>query len=58
MDKNPNQSNNPPMLYRCLTEAKKDPEDNVRKIETCKSFDAFCEKINIILTNSAFVGIA
>jgi hypothetical protein len=36
---------------------KKLPEDDLRKIETCKSFDGLYVKIYIILTYSAFVGI-
>jgi len=36
---------------------KKLPDDDLRKIETCKSFDGLYVKIYIILTYSPLVGI-
>jgi hypothetical protein len=36
---------------------KKFPVDDLRKIETCRSFEGMYVKIQIILTYSAFVGI-
>jgi hypothetical protein len=57
MEENLNQSNNTPLLFICLIEVNKVPEDDLRKIETCRSFDGFCGKIYIILTSSAFVSI-
>ena len=57
MEENLNQSNNPLMLYICLIYVNKVPEDDLRKIETCRNFDGFCVKIYIILTYSEFFGI-
>lgn len=42
MENNFNQSNNPSMLYICLIDVKRVPEDDLRKIETCRNFDGFC----------------
>jgi len=42
MEETFNQSNNPPMPYICLIDVNKVPEDDLSKIETCRSFDGFC----------------
>jgi len=58
MDKNFNLLNYWP-TFHCLTDGgeKKIPEDDLRKIKTCKSFDGLCVKLYTISTYSAFVGI-
>jgi hypothetical protein len=45
------------MFYICLTDVKILPQDVLRKIETCTSFDRLHVNIYIILTYIAFVGI-
>jgi hypothetical protein len=45
------------MIYICLIDVKRVPEDDLRKIETCRSFDRFCGKVYMILTYGAYVGI-
>ena len=46
-----------PMFHISLTDGKKLPENDLRKIKTCKCVDGLYMKIYIILTYSAFVGI-
>jgi hypothetical protein len=45
------------MFYICLIDVKKVPEDDLRNIATCRSFDGLYVKMHIILTYRAFVGI-
>jgi hypothetical protein len=45
------------MFHISLTDGKKLPENDLRKIKTCKCVDGLYMKIYIILTYSAFVGI-
>lgn len=45
------------MFYVCLTDVKKLSKNDLRKTETCTSFDGLYVKIYIVLTYSAFVGM-
>jgi len=58
MDKNCNIFNYLYMFCLCLIYVKKLPEDDLKKSETCGSFDGLYVKIYIIFTCSVSVGMS